>query len=360
QLLKNVFSLHYLPHYQHNQYEYELCDREGYVVWSEIPLINRATLGKETVPTKAFSNNIKQQLIEMIKQNYNHPAVFFWGISNELYDVSKETTVLYNELCKIIKEEDPSRISIYADNVASNEVRKRSLAADAVGYNRYDGWYYTRLGDMDTWVNNKISLDSRPTCISEYGAGAATTQHMDNVEKKDIKTNGTPHFEEYQSIYHEEAWVDIKSMKSVWGSFIWCMFDFASDARVEGDTQGQNDKGLVTRDRKIYKDAYYFYKSLWNKENMVYITDRRFTERSKTVPEVKIYSNAVKVELFVNGKSYGVVKRSDLDINYNNIFKYKKIILKNGIDNIIKAVATYSDGTISEDIVKWKVITVKK
>lgn len=342
-----------MAHYQHDEYEYDICDKEGYIVWSEIPLINRTTLDKETIPTEAFCKNIKQQLMEMIKQNYNHPSILFWGISNELYDVSGEVKGLYTELCNIAKEEDPSRMTIYADNVASTDTRTRSEAADAIGYNRYDGWYYSILGDMDVWVGNMMKLDSRPTCVSEYGAGAATTQHKDNVQKKEIKVNGTPHYEEYQTIYHEVSWADICSLENVWGSFIWCMFDFASDSRVEGDTEGQNDKGLVSRDRTIFKDSFYFYKSIWNEENMVYITDRRYTTRNKDVPEVKVYSNADTVELFVNNISYGVVEHAGPAENNNTIFKWVNITLTKDVENEIKTVATYSDGTTGEDDVTW-------
>ncbi len=343
-----------MAHYQHDAYEYDICDKKGLIVYTEIPLINRATINKETVPSKAFSDNIKQQLMEIIKQNYNHPSVVFWGISNELYDISGETTKLYNELCDIADKEDPFRITIYADNVVNNSTRKRSAQAEAVGYNRYDGWYYTTLGNLSKWISDTLKADSRPACISEYGAGGAVSQHKDNIVKKDIKVNGSPHYEEYESIYHEISWADISSSK-IWGSFIWCMFDFASDARVEGDTQGQNDKGLVTRDRKTYKDAFYFYKSVWNSENMVYITDKRYTERNQSIPEVKVYSNALKVELFVNGKSYGVIKQSSLAKNYRTIYRWKDIKLNMGIENEIKAVATYGDGKSGIDTAKWSV-----
>lgn len=339
-----------MAHYQHDRYEYDICDRTGYVVWAEVPLINHVVVAGEPVPSKAFCDNIRQQLKELIRQNYNHPCILFWGIANELYDVTPETKDLFTQLCDIAKQEDPSRITIYADNVGSSETKSRSEAADAVGYNRYDGWYHPALGEMHLRVNRMMEADPRPACISEYGAGGATTHHMDNPGLEDINPNGVPHYEEYQAIYHEVLWSEITSMK-LWGSFIWSMFDFASDSREEGDTKGQNDKGMVTRDRSIRKDVYYFYRSVWNEENMVYITGRRYTPRPVKMPEVKVYSNAVSVELFVNGSSCGTVEQAALEGDLKTVFKWQDIVLNAGEENEIKAVAVYSDGTAGEDVI---------
>jgi beta-galactosidase len=292
-----------MAHYQHCRHEYEICDREGLIVWSEIPFINRSVCGDKTSPAPKLAENLKQQLTEMIRQNYNHPSVFFWGISNELYDVDKITCKIYNELVSLAKSEDKSRTVIYADNVASSETFGRSAKTDAVGYNRYDGWYYSNFGGMSKWIKEKQQIDSRPTCISEYGGSGAVSQHMDNPTQRDIDPNGTRHWEEYFSLLHEETWADISSMNSIFGSFIWCMFDFSSAGRTEGDTVGQNDKGLATRER-VPKDAFYFYKSAWSESPVVHITSKRFVKRPHEVPEVKVYSNAVSAELFVNGVPY--------------------------------------------------------
>lgn len=341
-----------MAHYQHDPYEYQLCDRLGLIVYTEIPLINRTTNNDFDVDWMLLTENIKQQMAEMVVQNYNHPSVCFWGISNELYDTDKKTTALFGELCDIAKLLDGTRKTIYADNQAYPDYVNRSAKADLVGYNHYDGWYDDKLGNTCTWVAKHQKSDSRPTCISEYGAGAAVSQHMDGPTQKDINPNGEKHYEEYQSIYHEETWKDIMTFKNVWGEFIWCMFDFASDAREEGDTKGQNDKGLVTRDRQTKKDAFYFYKSVWNDEKMVHITSSRYHERPSNVPEVKAYANADTVELFVNGVSVGVAQGSS-ETGKSTIFTWKNVTLLQGQENIVKAVATYSDGSQKEDYVTW-------
>ena len=341
-----------MAHYQHDSFEYQLCDRLGLIVYTEIPLINRSKSDDFTVNWNLFTENIKKQMTELIYQNYNYPSICFWGISNELYDTDEETSQLFTELCKLAVTLDGTRKTIYADNQAYPDYVKRSAAADLVGYNRYDGWYYNELGGTCSWIASHQKTDDRPTCITEYGAGAAVTQHMDLPTQKDITPNGKKHFEEYQAIYHEEAWKDIVTANNVWGEFIWCMFDFASYFREEGDTKGQNDKGLVTRDRQIKKDAFYFYKSVWNAEKMVHITSSRYIKRPSIVPQVKVYSNAETVELFVNGASVGVQK-SSLQKGKSTIFTWENVVLLENEENAVKAVATFSDGSQKEDSVTW-------
>ncbi len=336
-----------MAHYQHCAHEYDICDRSGLAVWSEIPLINRTTVGEEKALNPRLYDNLRQQLIEMIRQNYNHPSVFFWGISNELYDVDEGTKDIYSKLVALAKLEDPSRPVIYADNTASDGTRDRSASADAVGYNRYDGWYYSHLGGMSQWTNEKYALDSRPTCVSEYGGAGALTQHMDNPTQADIDPNGLRHWEEYQAIVHEETWRDLSRMGNIFGSFIWCMFDFASALRVEGDTKGQNDKGLMTRDRRP-KDAYYFYKSLWTSEPMVHITSKGFVSRPYVIPTIKVYSNCPSVELLVNGVSYGVIEQTD-----GTVFKWDNIKLNKGEANTVTAIAYAENGTRLSDCAQW-------
>ena len=341
-----------MAHYQHNSYEYQLCDRLGIIVYTEIPLINRSKSESFDVDWTLFTENIKQQLRELIYQNYNHPSVCFWGISNELYDVDEETSKLYTDLCNLALMLDSTRKTIYADNQAYPEYVKRSGAANLVGYNRYDGWYYNKPGGTCSWIAQHQKTDLRPSCITEYGAGGAITQHKDNVTQKDIIPDGKVHYEEYQAIYHEEAWKDIVTSKNVWGEFIWCMFDFASDSRDEGDTKGQNDKGLVTRDRLTKKDAYYFYQSVWSDIKMVHITSSRYKVRPYNVPEIKVYSNAELVELFVNGTSVGVQKSSFVH-GKSTVFTWNNIELLRNEKNTVKAVAAFADGSVKKDYAVW-------
>lgn len=342
-----------MVHYQHDALEYKICDRLGLLVYTEIPLINRTTCDSVSQNWSLFSENIKSQLSELILQNIQHPSVCFWGISNELYDTGKETVQLYADLCVLAKKLDNTRMTIYADNVAEEPHRKHSAATDLVGYNRYDGWYYTRLGDACAWIAEKQKWDKRPSCLSEYGAGGAVSQHRDLPDMSQIDPNGTRHYEEYQAIYHEEEWADIVCSGNLWGSFVWCMFDFASASRVEGDSRGQNDKGLVTRDRKTKKDAYYFYQSVWCEEPVVYITSSRYQNRPSSVPEVKVYSNGEQVELFLNGRSVGY-GNAEKKPGRETVFRWHGIKLLPGTGNQVKAVACFSDGSRKVHEIFWK------
>ena len=345
-----------MAHYQHCSQEYSLCDRLGLCVWTEIGIVNKMSADESENHTLAegFAENAKQQLRELIRQNYNHPSIIVWGLSNELHQMSDEIFELYNELYSIADSEDPTRLKTYADNQFYG--RFLELPADVVGYNRYFGWYkeaggVERFGEwLDLYHSQK---EKRPVCISEYGGGGAISQHKDNIDwLNDIDPNGVRHYENYQSQLHEAVWRQFSERKYLWAVFIWCMFDFASAGREEGDTKGQNDKGLVTRER-VPKDAYFFYRSVWSKERTVYITERRRKKRSCDVPFVKIYSNAQSVELFLNDMSLGKINRSELPNIADTVFVWNSVYLDRGRNNTLVSKAFFEDGTIKYDKVIW-------
>lgn len=249
-------------------------------------------------------------------------------------------------------ESIPTRLTTYADNQVWG--RFLNIPADVLGYNKYYGWYIDS-GDNDfgKWLDGCHSAEKRGFAVSEYGGGGAISQHKDNIVwAEDIDSWGLRHYENYQSALHEYIWAQFSLSQYLWGKYVWCMFDFASDGRQEGDTKGQNDKGLVTRKREP-KDAYYFYKSVWNVEPMLHLTEKRFTERPSLVPQVKAYSNAASVELFVDGVSHGTIYRSDLEANFSTVFIWKNVQLKKNSVSKIKAVAALSDGTTLEDTAAW-------
>ncbi len=285
-----------LAHYPHPSLAYELCDRDGLLAWAEIPIVSKIDDSKE------FAANARQQLIEMIRQHYNHPSIFTWGIFNEIYMApSPKAGELVKELNALAKKEDPTRPTIAGTHKYFPDICDET---DLLGFNEYPGWYWGKPEDM-IWKLKDFLRDSgkRGACVSEYGSGASVKQH--EIPAKMPKHNGPWHPEEWQGIMHEAAWDAIINNPTVWGSFVWNMYDFASDWRNEGDRLGINDKGLVTWDRKTRKDTYFFYKANWTPEPLVYITSRRFVNRTDSVTPVKIYTNAPEAELFVNGKSLG-------------------------------------------------------
>ncbi len=325
-------------HYQHADYFYSQCDRAGILVWAELPQVNIIH------DTPEFENTSREQLLDLIRQNINHPSIFTWSLGNEIAGGSDDPHRELQDLNAVAHGEDPTRPTIQA---TMTDMRPQmNKIPDLLGWNIYPGWYHGEKEDyghdLDT---RRASSKSGGFCVSEYGAGANAAQHEQNPKHPLAK--GPWHPEEWQAEVHEAAWAAMKQRPFVWGTFVWCMFDFAVATRNEGSTPGLNDKGLVTRDRKTKKDAFYFYKANWNEEPMIYITDRRFTERTNSVTDVKIYCNAKNPELFVNNISQGKPSGGD-----NNVFIWNKIMLLPG-ENKIAVSATASGQPLTDECV-WK------
>jgi len=325
-------------HYQHSDYFYSLCDRAGILVWAEIPQVNVVRT------TPEFATTSRSQLLDLIRQNLNHPAIFVWSMSNEIGSHSDDPHREIMDLVALAHGEDPTRPTIQAASTGARpELNK---IPDQLGWNIYPGWYngdkedYGRVLDAHRNTSRQGGF-----CISEYGAGANAAQHEQNP--KQPKPGGQWHPEEWQAEVHEAAWPALKQRPFVWGTFVWCMFDFAVGTRHEGGQPGLNDKGLVTRDRQTKKDAFFYYKANWSDEPVLYITSRRFTERTNAVTDIKIYSNAKEPELFINGVSQG--KRSD---GQNCVFVWRDLTLAPG-ENKISATAQASGQTLTDEC-EWK------
>ncbi len=328
-----------LAHYEHAQAFYNLCDKGGLVVWAELCLVNGVTDSPE------FDENAKQQLRELIKQNYNHPAITMWSLYNELGNGSngpgqtEHQIKLVTELNALAKQLDSTRPTT-AGTLRANKHPLNTIT-DIVAFNSYEGWYYGKPAD---WIKRldgiHNDLPGRAVGMSEYGAGASVLQH--ELDPKQPKTGGRFHPEEWQSTVHEAAWDAMRERHWLWGTYLWCMFDFASQGRREGDTPGRNDKGLVTYDRKTKKDAFYFYKANWSDESFVYVTDRRFTPRRPIAQPIKIYSNCDSVELSLNDKLLGSKTPDAI-----HRFVWSEVELQTG-DNVLKATGTRAGKTFED------------
>lgn len=328
-----------VSHYQQSESWYSRCDRAGIVAWAEIPFVGRALSAPE------FLANAKQQLRELIRQNYNHPSICFWGVGNETSGEAADGVIA--ALAEVVREEDPSRLSTYASDHDSED--PRNWHTDVVAFNKYFGWYTGTVDDFARWLDRtKAAHPKARFGISEYGAGASIAQHAQDPERPE--PSGPFHPEEYQSLYHEASWSALKTRPYVWAKFIWCLHDFASDARNEGDHPGRNDKGLVTYDRKVKKDAYYFYKANWSASPVLHITGSRFTQRDDAVTDVKVYSNAERVELEVNGQPAGARE----DPRGGRIFIWKGVRLAPG-QNRVQARARFGDRTEADACV-WTLL----
>jgi beta-galactosidase len=323
-------------HYQHSDYFYGLCDKAGILVWAEIPQVNAVR------DTPEFENTSRRQLLDLIRQNINHPSIFAWSLFNEIGPGSDDPHHNLQDLKVVANGEDPTRPTIAATR--TDKFPEMNKIPDWLGWNLYYGWYVGKKDDLGKWLDKyRDSSRHGGFCLSEYGAGANIAQHED--DPKPPKWSGQWHPEEWQNEFHEANWAAIKARPFVWGSFVWNMFDFTSYFRREGGLPGVNDKGLVTRDRQTKKDAFYFYQANWSDEPVLYITSRRFTERTNAVTDVKIYANTGRVELLLDGKSQG--KRSD---GTNGVFLWKDIQLKPG-ENRVEARAERDEKKLSDSCV---------
>ena len=320
-----------LAHYPQATYFYDLMDKNGIIVWAEIPFVGPGGYNdKGFVDLPAFRANGKEQLKELIRQHYNHLSICVWGLFNELTELGDNPVEYIKELNVLAHQEDTTRPT----TSASNQMGDLNFITDAIAWNRYDGWYGGTPAELGKWLD-RMHKDHPEICIaiSEYGAGASIYHQQDSL----VKTVPTSwwHPENWQTYYHIENWKTISSRPYVWGSFVWNMFDFGAAHRTEGDRPGINDKGLVTFDRKVRKDAFYFYKANWNREEpMLYLTGKRNTVRTQRLQTITAFTNLSGAELFVNGKSYGKA----IPDSYA-ILEWKNVELEPG-ENEIKVVST--------------------
>ena len=343
-------------HYQHSDEFYSLCDEAGVLVWAEIPLVLFIT------PSPAFAETTRGQLIDLIRQNVNHSSIFVWGLFNELQPTTADTHRLLQDLQIVAHGEDPTRPTIGAQdsNVWGGgkvvprptdpelflKRPKQAKIPDLLGWNLYPGWYFGSAEDAGPMFDQvRHTSRSGGICISEYGAGANPFQHEENCRQPQ-DTTGQWHPEEWQNVVHEKALAAIQERPFIWGSFIWNMFDFVSAGRNEGGVMCRNDKGLVTSDRSLKTDAFYSYKANWSDQPVLYITSRRFTERSGNATDVKVYSNAEQVGLAVNGKQIGKPARAG-----DRVFVWKDVPLSSGA-NRFTTTARFACGELT-DVCVW-------
>ncbi|MBQ7378621.1 MAG: glycoside hydrolase family 2 protein [Clostridia bacterium] len=284
-----------LAHYQHDQYFYDLCDERGLVIWAEIPYISRHMPGGR--------ENTISQMKELVTQNYNHPSIVVWGLSNEISIAGSDDDLLENHriLNDLVHEMDKTRLTTIAAVSMCKMDDPYIQIPDVVSYNHYFGWYGGETHMNGPWFDKfHKTHPTIPIGCSEYGC-EALNWHTSDPKQGDYT-------EEYQAYYHEELIKQLFTRKYMWATHVWNMFDFGADARAEGGENGQNHKGLVTMDRKYKKDAFYAYKA-WlvspEVDPFVHLCGKRYIDRVEDVTKVTVYSNLPEVELFVNGQSIG-------------------------------------------------------
>ena len=281
-----------LAHYQHDQYFYDLCDKYGMIVWAEIPYIS------EHMPKGR--RNTFSQMKELIVQNYNHPSIVTWGVSNEITISGrrhkKDMLDNHRALQKLCKEMDPTRPTTLACFAMCIHFNRVAHITDLVGWNLYLGWYVPGFFLNDVWIWFwHLLYPNRCLCYSEYGAEGMPNLHSPKPRRGD-------NTEEYQNKYHEYMLKCFKRHPYMWATYYWNMFDFAADARNQGGELGMNHKGMITFDRKIKKDVFYLYKAYWTDTPFVYLAGKRYEYRTEKITEITVYSNQREVTLIHNGK----------------------------------------------------------
>ena len=281
-----------LAHYQHDQYFYDLCDKYGMVVWAEIPYISEHLANG--------NENTISQMKELITQNYNHPCIVTWGISNEITisgrKLKKQMLANHHVLNKLCHEMDPTRPTTLACFAMCLHWNPVAHITDLVGWNLYLGWYVPFFWLNDVWIRFwHLLYPKRRLCYSEYGAEGMPNLHSAKPKRGD-------NTEEYQCKYHEYMLKCFKRYPYLWATYYWNMFDFAADARDQGGEPGMNHKGMITFDRKTKKDTFYLYKAYWTEEPFIHLAGKRYEYRTESTTEITVYSNMKEVALYNNGR----------------------------------------------------------
>jgi beta-galactosidase len=336
-----------LAHYQQSEYFYSKCDSMGLVIWAEIPFVNRVTTLED--------NNAQQQLKELIRQNFNHPSIYIWGMHNEVYSPSAYTVELTTKLNDLAKSEDPDRytVSVSGYNVIDHAINNN---ADVQGINHYFGWYNGELedksdkeDDVASWAK-RISEEFKDYRIifSEYGAEAIPEDQAEEVGNFGNQWSNPSFFpEEYATKFHEVHWGVISKSPIFLGSYVWNTFDFATPITAL-NVNPRNYKGLVSFDRKLKKDGFYWYKANWSKEPVLYITQRRMINRGNEITPITVYSNRGEPTLIINGQTIKGAKIGQTNVHY--IFENVK--LKPG-KNTVEAKVIQKDGKVLTDTIEW-------
>ncbi len=332
-------------HYQQSDYLYSRCDSLGLIIWAEIPFVNRVS-GEE-------AENCRNQLREMIRQSFNHPSIYVWGLHNEVYQPHQYTKELTQSLHDLAKTEDPDRYTVSVNGYGHME-HPVNLVADIQGMNRYFGWYEKKIQDIKPWVENlEKEYPHQKLMLTEYGADANLNHQTEYLGDA---LNWTKEFypETFATKTHEYQWSVIAAHPYIIASYLWNTFDFCAPMWVRGGVPARNMKGLVTFDRKVKKDSYFWYKANWSKDPVLFLTQRRNWDREKKETSVTVYSNIGTPKVYLNGKELSGIREGYTPVHYI----IDNVTLENG-KNIVKTVVV-KDGKTYEDEIEWMYSGEKK
>ena len=325
-------------HYQQSDYIYSRCDTLGLVIWAEIPFVNRVS-GQEW-------DNAHQQMRELIRQSFNHPSIYVWGIHNEVYHPHGYTAALTQSIHDLCKLEDPDRYTV-AVNGYGHADHPVNQNADIQGMNRYFGWYERKIQDIKPWIEKmEKEYPWQRLMLTEYGADA-NIEHQTEILGDALNWTSPFYPETFQTKTHEYQWSIIAQHPYIIASYLWNMFDFAVPTSKRGSVDARNMKGMMTFDRRIKKDSYFWYKANWSKEPVLYLTQRRNAVREKKETSITVYSNIGTPKVYLNGKELTGVRKGYTDVHYI----FDKVVLDDG-KNVLKA-SLLHQGKEYTDEIEW-------
>lgn len=318
-----------LAHYPHDPSVLDAADRLGLIVWEELPIL------RQIGTSPSYAEISKQMLIEMIRQNYNHPSVVFWCYMNEIFlrmrseaGYTKQVVDLAKELEEIARREDPNRLTAismnrpYTKNDPYEESGLTSIP-QVLGWHLYFGWYYGKPEEIGGFLDDYHKrYPNRKILVSEYGADSDSRIHSMTPTIKDYST-------EWAQLFHESAVEQMMKREYLGGFGVWNAFDFGSESRVDS-TPHINKKGIFTFDRKP-KDVAFYYQARFLSKPILHIAAREWNKRrgkQNETTQIKVYTNLTEVELFLNGKSVGKKK---IDSTRIGVWNFP---LKQGINKI--------------------------
>ena len=325
-------------HYQQSDYIYSRCDTLGLVIWAEIPFVNRVS-GQEW-------DNAHQQMRELIRQSFNHPSIYVWGIHNEVYHPHGYTAALTQSIHDLCKLEDPDRYTV-AVNGYGHADHPVNQNADIQGMNRYFGWYERKIQDIKPWIEKmEKEYPWQRLMLTEYGADA-NIEHQTEILGDALNWTSPFYPETFQTKTHEYQWSMIAQHPYIIASYVWNMFDFAVPTSKRGSVDARNMKGMMTFDRRIKKDSYFWYKANWSKEPVLYLTQRRNAVREKKETSITVYSKIGTPKVYLNGKELTGVRKGYTDVHYI----FDKVVLDDG-KNVLKA-SLLHQGKEYTDEIEW-------
>lgn len=326
-------------HYQQSDYIYSRCDTLGLVIWAEIPFVNRVT-GQEW-------DNAHQQMRELVRQSFNHPSIYVWGIHNEVYHPHGYTAALTQSIHDLCKQEDPDRYTVSV-NGYGNVGHPVNQNADIQGMNRYFGWYERKIQDIKPWIEKmEKEYPWQRLMLTEYGADA-NIAHQTEILGDALNWTSPFYPETFQTKTHEYQWSVIAQHPYITASYLWNMFDFAVPTSKRGSVDARNMKGMMTFDRKIKKDSYFWYKANWSKEPVLYMTQRRNVLRERKETSVTVYSNIGTPKVYLNDRELSGIRKGYTDVHYI----FDKVSLNDG-KNVLRAVVTWQ-GREYVDEMEWE------